>query len=1030
MSSRAGAADSVLHGARAAWDWLQAQLAGRAVPPVLTIVGLGDCSVLDALDAHAPGTKVLAVEPDPARAALTHRSVDAWRRSGRLVYLVAPQFAGADQGWRIFPTRFEEPPLLVHPASAASQGLRAAVTVLRKIAFGAKANADARRRFAPRYLVNSIRNLPGMLAGRDVRELAGWADGVPAIVIGAGPSLDQSLGDLKRLGAGAVIIATDTALRPLLARGIVPQLVVALDPSEINCRHLLRLPPCRDTWLVAESALDPRATVEFNGRTFWFRVAPHQPWPWLNALGIDIGRLDVWGSVLTAAFQIAALAGCDPIVMVGADLSFPGGRPYARGTTYEYDWAWAAAHGTPVEEVWAALLEGRRDVRIERDLTRVETPTSAVMLQFRDWLVAQGRKRGRHLVNATGRGLLFGDGVEQAPLSEAFPPGAPPALPLVRCERQPATGAALASSLRDIRAALAAGESQREPLASWQEFSGEGFDADHLAAAVSDASRGLDGQAGASASSVTSSSRQRDDALLEHLPEAASRFRSVLGGAPGASRAPLATRVARLIEALARLEHIARSVAGGPDLVSLPDPSLVGKVSAAGIVMWADTTRWAAFEFEALLADAWDRAVQPPGGIALDDAGVLLPDSLVAAAPGPPPVTRLYAHHGCVLLAFEWVACASSLADSAGLRAAAERLWGIQALLQRAVWSPLPSAPSAELVLQVTSSGCAVDVALPLGVCDAALARIMTGAMRAEGDEAWEIGADTIGGFTVRVMVRSQTGPRELPVRRVAPAVPRKLNLGPGRRLKVAGETDAGVLCVVDFGTETVRIDADGTIQAYQVWPRTITGALSLGADGDVAWSNVANPRRGVTPYLMYRPAADAEVVVVPLDFRPARGLWWRDRLYLTCLPGADGQAGLASWAPGEQPSMILRGLLLQGIVPSGESLWLEPFVPGAGESVARRHAERGWQWTPGSEPAPRVLGPLGASSDSAAAGDWTAAPHPQADVVVLERRDGTRVQLRCYNPSRVGWAGGSLVVFGGDGETLLFEQLLAAIEV
>jgi hypothetical protein len=710
-------------------------------------------------------------------------------------------------------------------------------------------------------------------------------------------------------------------------------------------------------------------------------------------------------------------------------ISFPGGRPYARGTTYEYDWAWAAAHGTPVEEVWAALLEGRKDLRTERDLTSLETPTSAVMLQFRDWIVAQSRKCGRRLVNATGRGLLYGDGVEQAALCDALPSGAPSAPRLVRRERQPATGAALASSLREISAALAAGETQREPLASWQEFSGEGFDADHIAAAVLDASRGLDGHAGPPASPMTSGWRQLDDALLERLPEAASRFRAVLGGAPAASRAPLNLRVARLIEALARLEHIARSVAGGPDLVSLPDPSLVGKVAAAGIVMWTDTTRWAAFEFEALLADAWDRAVEPPDGVALDDGAVLLPDS-VAAAAGKPPITRLYAHHGCVLLAFEWVACASSLADRAGLRGATERLWGIQALLQRAVWSPLPPAPAAELVLQVTSNGRAADVALPLGVCDAALARVLTGTMRVEGDEGWEIGADTIGGFTVRVLLRSETGPRELPLRRVAPAAPRKLNLESGRRLKVAGQTDAGVLCVVDFGTETVLIDADGTIQTYQVWPRTITGALSLGADGEVAWSNVSNPRRGVTPYLMYRPAPDADVVVVPLDFRPARGLWWRGRLYLTCNPGADGQSGLASWAPGEPPSMIVRGLPLQGIVPSGESLWLEPFVPGPGESVARRHADCGWQWTPGSQPTPRALGPLGASSGSAAAGDWTAAPHPQADLVVLERRDGTRLQLRCYNPSRVGWAGGSLVVFGGDGETLIFEQLLAAIEV
>src|SRR5689334_8441932 len=81
------------------WDWLQTQLAGRSLPAVFTLIGLGDPALLEAIEAHAPGSKLLVLEPDAARAqhTLAHRTVDAWRRSGRLVYLSAPGYAGADQ---------------------------------------------------------------------------------------------------------------------------------------------------------------------------------------------------------------------------------------------------------------------------------------------------------------------------------------------------------------------------------------------------------------------------------------------------------------------------------------------------------------------------------------------------------------------------------------------------------------------------------------------------------------------------------------------------------------------------------------------------------------------------------------------------------------------------------------------------------------------------------------------------------------------------------------------------------------------
>ena len=51
------------------------------------------------------------------------------------------------------------------------------------------------------------------------------------MIVGAGPSLDDSLAALARSRDRAVVLAADTALRPLLAAGIRPDIVAAVDPQ-------------------------------------------------------------------------------------------------------------------------------------------------------------------------------------------------------------------------------------------------------------------------------------------------------------------------------------------------------------------------------------------------------------------------------------------------------------------------------------------------------------------------------------------------------------------------------------------------------------------------------------------------------------------------------------------------------------------------------------------------------------------------------------------------------------------------------
>ena len=197
-----------------------------------------------------------------------------------------------------------------------------------------------------------------------------------------------------------------------------------------------------------------QATAAFEGRTFWFRAANHHPWPWFNELGLDVGRLDVWGLVLTGAFQLACLAGCDPIVIVGADLSYTDGRPYARGTTYELEWLRATAMGAAIEDVWGWSVNSRQTVRAP-DLRGIDTVTTPWLLSFRDWMTAHATRSGRRVIDATGAGMLFGGGIEHGRLSDVLTrQAAVPSIPALARRLPHVRPSVVAGRLRALRETL------------------------------------------------------------------------------------------------------------------------------------------------------------------------------------------------------------------------------------------------------------------------------------------------------------------------------------------------------------------------------------------------------------------------------------------------------------------------------------------------------------------------------------------------------------------------------------------------
>lgn len=179
---------------------------------------------------------------------------------------------------------------------------------------------------------NILQNFPVVARSHGVKAFAGQFRGLPAIVVGAGPSLTAALPYLREAQGKAVIIAVGKTLRLLLAENIVPQFVATLDMSEKIAPCLRGFDIPRDVVHVYDPDCFHEVPAEFPGRSVTFET-DHRLTRWARAFLGDRGSVDKGLSVAHTAFYFAHAAGASPIMLVGVDMAFPSENTHAAGVT-------------------------------------------------------------------------------------------------------------------------------------------------------------------------------------------------------------------------------------------------------------------------------------------------------------------------------------------------------------------------------------------------------------------------------------------------------------------------------------------------------------------------------------------------------------------------------------------------------------------------------------------------------------------------------------------------------------------------
>ena len=219
-------------------------------------------------------------------------------------------------------------------------------------------------------LRNLLSNVGVYTGGEGIAELRGACGGVPAVVVSAGPSLRKNVELLAQPGVRdrVVIIAVQTVLKQLLAMGIRPHFVTALDYHEISARFYEGL-TARDVegvTLVIEPKCNPAIPRSFPGRV---RCVGDDILDRVLGPGLSrpMGSLPPGATVAHLSYALARHLGCDPVILVGQDLGFTDHQYYGRGAAIHRVWSGELSDFRTLE-----MMEWERVARMRGLLRRVD----------------------------------------------------------------------------------------------------------------------------------------------------------------------------------------------------------------------------------------------------------------------------------------------------------------------------------------------------------------------------------------------------------------------------------------------------------------------------------------------------------------------------------------------------------------------------------------------------------------------------------------------------------------------------------
>ncbi|AET70310.1 hypothetical protein Desor_4909 [Desulfosporosinus orientis DSM 765] len=185
---------------------------------------------------------------------------------------------------------------------------------------------------------NMCYNTETIMKGHSIDEIKGKYKNMPAIIVAAGPSLDNNIQYLKKANGKALIIACDASMRACEKHGVQPDAIASIERVEPTYTFYYKdrkFP--EDLVLLAPGSIWPAIYEEFNGeKIIMSRNDKGFEQIWMSVFE-NLSFVNQGHSCATVAFATARQAGCNPIILIGQDLAYTSGKKHSELTHTVYE---------------------------------------------------------------------------------------------------------------------------------------------------------------------------------------------------------------------------------------------------------------------------------------------------------------------------------------------------------------------------------------------------------------------------------------------------------------------------------------------------------------------------------------------------------------------------------------------------------------------------------------------------------------------------------------------------------------------
>jgi len=228
--------------------------------------------------------------------------------------------------------------------------INAVIDTSKQVFLSCGCSADTYNRYE-----QTVRNLQNIKNSYEIKHLFDKFKGKPAIVVGAGPSMESFVNNCKEynLQVKALIIACDASLKRLLKENIRPHIVTRCERKLSTIFEGVEEYDLKGIYYAAYPWCPPEYFDLFPDCFMLFRDNGVCKWT-----GYDPGSVNGGVSSANAALELAFSFGCSDIILTGIDLCMIGGQTHVGGTEVEFDpnkskkeGKWSEIKGNTLEKV-------------------------------------------------------------------------------------------------------------------------------------------------------------------------------------------------------------------------------------------------------------------------------------------------------------------------------------------------------------------------------------------------------------------------------------------------------------------------------------------------------------------------------------------------------------------------------------------------------------------------------------------------------------------------------------------------------